>query len=64
MYKSIDFTIDKITRRMRKCKTRLLKRRNPGQEESIHYLDERNQNLSSSTRNLSAYANSSRKRQL
>ena len=42
MYKSIDFTIDKITRRMRKCKTRLLKRRNPGQEESIRYLDERN----------------------
>ena len=42
MYKSIDFTIDKITRRMRKHKTRLLKRRTPRQEESIRYLDERN----------------------
>ena len=42
MYKSIDFTIDKIARRMRKHKTRLLKRRTPRQEESIRYLDERN----------------------
>jgi len=41
MYKSIDFTIDKIARRMRKHKTRLLKRRTPRQEESIRYLDER-----------------------
>lgn len=42
MYKSIDFTIAKIARRMRKHKTRLLKRRTPRQEESIRYLDERN----------------------
>ena len=42
IYKSIDFTIDKITRRMRECKTRLLKRRNPGKEESIRYRDDRN----------------------
>lgn len=41
MYKSIDFTIDKITRRMRKHKTRLLKRRTRRGEESIRYLDER-----------------------
>ncbi len=41
MYKSIDFTIDKIARRMRKHKTRLLKRRDR-KEESIRYLDERN----------------------
>ena len=41
MYKSIDFTIAKIARRMRKHKTRLLKRRTPRQEESIRYLDER-----------------------
>lgn len=42
MYKSLDFTIDKIARRMRKHKTRLLKRRTPRGEESIRYLDERN----------------------
>jgi putative sigma-54 modulation protein len=42
MYKSIDFTIDKITRRMRKHKTRLLKKRTPRKDESIRYLDERN----------------------
>ncbi|MFT6179293.1 MAG: putative sigma-54 modulation protein [Paracoccaceae bacterium] len=42
MYKSIDFTIDKIARRMRKHKTRLLKRRTPRQEDSIRYLDELN----------------------
>ncbi len=41
MYKSIDFTIDKIARRMRKHKTRLLKRRTPRKEESITYLDEK-----------------------
>ena len=43
MYKSIDFTIDKIARRMRKQKTRLLKRRHPkgDQEDSIRHLDER-----------------------
>lgn len=41
MYKSIDFTIDKIARRMRKQKTRLLKRRSPrNREESIRYLDQ------------------------
>lgn len=44
MYKSIDFTVDKIARRMRKQKTRLLKRRHPkGHEtDSIRHLDERN----------------------
>lgn len=42
MYKSLDFTIDKITRRMRKHKTRLLKRRTSRGEESIRYLDEGN----------------------
>ena len=42
MYKSLDFTIDKIARRMRKHKTRLLKKRTPRGEESIRYLDESN----------------------
>lgn len=42
MYKSIDFTIDKISRRMRKHKTRLLKKRTPRDESSIRYLDEGN----------------------
>lgn len=41
MYKSIDFTIDKIARRMRKQKTRLLKRRTRNHGESIRYLDEK-----------------------
>ncbi len=40
MYKSIDFTIDKICRRMRKHKTRLLKRHRPKPEDTIKHLDE------------------------
>lgn len=40
MYKSIDETIDKIARRMRKYKTRLLKRHRPKPEETIKHLDE------------------------
>jgi putative sigma-54 modulation protein len=40
MYKSIDETIDKITRRMRKHKTRLLKKHRPRPEETIKHLDE------------------------
>ncbi len=41
MYKSLDETIDKISRRMRKHKTRLLKKNRPHRNESIRYLDER-----------------------
>ena len=41
MYKSIDETIDKIARRMRKYKTRLLKRHRPRPENTIKHLDER-----------------------
>ena len=41
MYKSIDETIDKITRRMRKHKTRLLKKHRPRPEETIKHLDEK-----------------------
>ncbi len=40
MYKSIDETIDKIARRMRKYKTRLLKKQRPKPEETIKHLDE------------------------
>ncbi|MDA8975246.1 ribosome-associated translation inhibitor RaiA [Akkermansiaceae bacterium] len=40
MYKSIDETIGKIARRMRKHKTRLLKRNHSRNQESIRYLDE------------------------
>lgn len=40
MYKSIDETIGKIARRMRKHKTRLLKRNHSRKQESIRYLDE------------------------
>ena len=39
MYKSIDFTVGKIARRMRKHKTRLLKSHRPKREEIIRYLD-------------------------
>ncbi len=42
MYKSIDFTIDKICRRMRKHKTRLLKRHRPKPDDTIKHLDESN----------------------
>ena len=41
MYKSIDFTVAKIARRMRKHKTRLLKSHRPKREETIRYLDEK-----------------------
>lgn len=40
MYKSIDFTVAKIARRMRKHKTRLLKRHRPKPEDTIKYSDE------------------------
>ena len=40
MYAAIDETIDKIARRMRKQKTRLLKKRRPHRNESIRYIDE------------------------
>ena len=40
MYAAIDATIDKIARRMRKQKTRLLKKKRPHRNESIRYLDE------------------------
>ncbi|NNC89211.1 MAG: ribosome-associated translation inhibitor RaiA [Akkermansiaceae bacterium] len=41
MYKSIDETIDKIARRMRKHKTRLLKKHRPKPENTIKHLDEK-----------------------
>jgi putative sigma-54 modulation protein len=41
MYKSIDETIDKIARRMRKHKTRLLKKHRPKPEDTIKHLDEK-----------------------
>ncbi len=41
MYKSIDETIDKIARRMRKHKTRLLKRHRPRSKDTIRFLDEK-----------------------
>lgn len=40
MYAAIDETINKIARRMRKQKTRLLKKRRPHRQESIRYIDE------------------------
>jgi len=40
MYKSIDGTVDKIARRMRKFKTRLLKKHRPKPEDTIKRLDE------------------------
>lgn len=40
MYASIDETASKIARRMRKHKTRLLKKQKPRNAESIRYLDE------------------------
>ncbi len=40
MHAAIDETIDKIARRMRKQKTRLLKTRRPHRNESIRYVDE------------------------
>lgn len=40
MFAAIDSTIDKIARRMRKQKTRLLKKKRPHRNESIRYLDE------------------------
>ncbi|GHC55061.1 ribosome hibernation-promoting factor, HPF/YfiA family [Roseibacillus persicicus] len=41
MYKSIDLTIDKIARRMRKHKTRLLKKHRPKPENTIKHLEEK-----------------------
>ena len=41
MYSALDETIDKVARRMRKQKTRLLKKNRPHRSESIRYLDER-----------------------
>ena len=41
MYKSIDETVHKIARRMRKHKTRLLKKHRPKPEDTIKYVDER-----------------------
>jgi putative sigma-54 modulation protein len=41
MYKSIDETIDKIARRMRKHKTRLLKKHRPRPGDTIKHLDEK-----------------------
>ena len=41
MYAAIDETIDKIARRMRKHKTRLLKKNRPHRNESIRHLEER-----------------------
>lgn len=40
MYKSIDETISKIARRMRKYKTRLLKNHRPRANETVKYLNE------------------------
>ncbi|MBK1827065.1 ribosome hibernation-promoting factor, HPF/YfiA family [Haloferula rosea] len=40
MYAAIDETISKIARRMRKQKTRLLKKKRPHRNESIRYFDE------------------------
>lgn len=41
MYAAIDATIDKIARRMRKHKTRLMKKHRPHRNESIRHLEER-----------------------
>ena len=41
MYVALDETIEKIARRMRKHKTRLMKKNRPHRNESIRYLDEK-----------------------
>ena len=41
MYVALDETIEKIARRMRKHKTRLLKKNRPHRNESIRYIEER-----------------------
>jgi len=41
MYAAIDETVDKIARRMRKHKTRLMKTKRPHRNDSIRYLDEK-----------------------
>ena len=41
MYAALDETIEKIARRMRKHKTRLMKKHRPHRNESIRYLEER-----------------------
>ncbi|MDX1680165.1 MAG: ribosome-associated translation inhibitor RaiA [Akkermansiaceae bacterium] len=40
MYAALDQTADKIARRMRKHKTRLLKKKRPHRNQSIRYIDE------------------------
>ena len=40
MYKALDETIEKIARRMRKHKTRLLKKNRPHRNDSIRYIEE------------------------
>ncbi|MCK5924179.1 MAG: ribosome-associated translation inhibitor RaiA, partial [Methylococcales bacterium] len=40
MYTSIDETIQKITRRMRKYKTKMLKSHRPKQKEDVHHFNE------------------------
>ena len=40
MYAAIDETIDKIARRMRKHKTRLMKKKRPHRNDSIRHIDE------------------------
>ena len=41
MYVALDATADKIARRMRKHKTRLMKKKRPHRNESIRHIDER-----------------------
>jgi putative sigma-54 modulation protein len=41
MYVALDATIDKISRRMRKQKTRLMKQKRPHRNDSIRYIDEK-----------------------
>jgi len=41
MYVALDETIEKIARRMRKHKTRLMKKNRPHRNESIRYIEER-----------------------
>src|SRR5690606_20429854 len=41
MYAALDETIDKISRRMRKHKTRLMKKNRPHRNDSIRHLDEK-----------------------
>lgn len=56
MYKSIDQTIDKIARRMRKHKTRLLKKHRPKPGNTIKDLEERRAEVTSLERFMEAEA--------